>query len=84
MKIVEITIVCVILLIVAYAVCGCQQHQTKVWGKGDTTAEWKEYFGNDNTARLDYVQTNSINNLGQAVAELQVKIEELESEGAKE
>ena len=40
-------------------IAGCQEEQ-KVWGKGDPPMAYQEIFGNDPTARLNYVQTQQL------------------------
>lgn len=57
---------------------GCQESQKKVWGKGELAAGWIEFFGDDNTARLDWLQTKTINEQGQRIADLNEKIRMLE------
>ena len=52
------TVLMVILLFMAVMIGGCVEEQKAqpVWGKGELPAEHQGFFGNDNTARLDYVQ----------------------------
>jgi hypothetical protein len=55
---------CLISLLLA----GCQEQvQTKQWGQGETPISYQEFFGNDNNARLDYVQTQHIDRTTQAI-----------------
>ncbi len=50
---IAIIVVCVIMAFMS----GCDEAQQKpVWGNGELPADHQEFFGNDNTARLDYVQ----------------------------
>jgi len=76
-------VLCMI-LIVMFLVCGCQEQiqtvgeQPKVWGKGDPPADWQGYFGNDNMARLNYMQNQTIYRIGQAAAELAGRVRKLE------
>ena len=49
-----------------------------VWGKGDPPANWQKYFGNDNMARLNYIQTQTANKQGQTIAELVERVRKLE------
>lgn len=49
-----------------------------VWGKGDAPTEWQDYFGDDNMARLNYIQTQQINKQGQSLAELKERVRKLE------
>ncbi len=52
------TVLMVILLFMVVMIGGCVEEQKAqpVWGKGELPAEHQGFFGNDNTARLDYVQ----------------------------
>ena len=54
------TVLLTSLLMVVVILCGCQEEQA-TWGQGDPPADWQRMFGNDNIARLDFVQTNTIN-----------------------
>ena len=47
---------------------GCQPEQQ--WGTGEPPAEYTGFFGNDNMARLNFVQTNKINAIGQQLQAL--------------
>jgi outer membrane murein-binding lipoprotein Lpp len=73
-----------ILVLLVVLIAGCQvaqrAPQTKVWGQGDLPADWQGFFGEDNVARLDYVQTQTINKMGQAIAELAVRVRKLEAD----
>lgn len=68
-----------LMLICVSLVLGCQENQQErpVWGQGDPPDTWQEQFGNENMARLNFVQTDRINKLGQAMAESSIKIMEL-------
>ena len=66
-----------LLLTLLIALAGCQE-ENKVWGTGTLAPEWTELFGDDNTARLDWVQTQRINQSGQQIAEINVRLEKLE------
>lgn len=48
---------------------GCQpeQQSTQVWGRGELPAEYLGFFGNDNMARLNFVQTQRINQFNQQI-----------------
>lgn len=61
---------------VAVLLTGCKQK--RVWGQGDPPDNWQEFFGNNNVARLDYMQTQAINRQGQALAELVERVRKLE------
>lgn len=70
-------ILCIIVgILIVIAITGCQS-QTK-WGEGDPSLEWQGFFGNTNIARLDFVQTNTINSLGQSLAELTERVRIIE------
>ena len=43
-----------ILLLLCLLVAGCNEAQR--WGNGETPDHWQKSFGDDNTARLDFVQ----------------------------
>ena len=79
LKRMRLLIVVVVLSILAvYFVFGCQSRQKKVWGNGDLPSDWQGFFGADNVARLDFVQTNTINAQGQAIAVLAERVRKLE------
>ena len=74
-KILIILIVVTALVLIA----GCEESaKTPIWGTGETNTEWQDYFGNDNIARLDFVQTRAINEQGQAIAVLAERVRKLE------
>ena len=75
MRKIEVLIIVSILFVVAL-ISGCTEVQT--WGNGDLPDEWCGYFGDNNMARLNYVQTNSINTQGQLIAELAESVRKLE------
>ncbi len=52
------TVLMVILLFMVAMIGGCVEEQKAhpVWGKGELPDNHQQFFGNDNTARLDYVQ----------------------------
>lgn len=52
----------VAMLAVVALVWGCNEtQQRQVWGQGDPPAAWQDMFGNENIARLNFVQSNVIN-----------------------
>ncbi len=74
-----------ILIVLALVVCGCNEAQQKaVWGQGELPTGWQSFFGSDNTARLNFVQTNTINKQGQSITELAERVRLLESENPAE
>ncbi len=57
-------LVILLMLVIVSAMVGCSETaQRTVYGKGDPPAEYQTLFGNDNGARLDYVQNQAINGL---------------------
>lgn len=62
----ELCWVIVALVAIALVVCGCNEEQ-RIWGQGDLPPGWVGFFGKDNTARLDFVQTREINQAGQVI-----------------
>lgn len=50
----------------------------EIWGQGEPTAEHQKFFGNGNLSRLCFVQTQTINRQGQALAELALRVRNLE------
>ncbi len=49
-------IVAVCLIMALTSGCIEEQQVKPQWGQGDPPAAWQETFGNDNGARVDYVQ----------------------------
>ena len=76
-------IVVIILFALAYSVCGCNEKQRPKWGNGEVTEDFQTFFGNDNMARLNSVQTAKINAQGQLITELAERVRKLE-DGEKE
>ena len=68
------------LVLAAVLLFGCNEVQTKVWGQGVLPSDWQGFFGEDNVARLDYVQTQTINRQGQIIAELAARVSKLEAD----
>lgn len=56
----KLSFIVAVLAAVAFLVCGCQEEQ-KIWGQGETSTEYQEYFGNSNTARFGYVLAQTTN-----------------------
>ena len=51
----------VLLVAALVLLSGCfESQQKKVWGQGELSAEWRGYFGNSNIARLNFMQTQKI------------------------
>lgn len=70
----------VVLVAIAILVCGCQEEQkTQVWGEGELPVKWREWFGDDNGSRLDFVQVETINKQVQDVKNLATRIDKLEA-----
>lgn len=59
------------LAIVMVALTGCTESERPVYGVGELPAEYQEYFGNDNGARLDFVQNEAINQLSARIGRLE-------------
>lgn len=72
-----VTCLCFVITVLILLLCGCDKKPSKVWGEGELPVDWMFYFGDDNTARLDYVQTQRINKQGQALAELREMVRKL-------
>ena len=51
---------------------GCEEAQQQ-WGKGDPPESWQKMFGNDNIARLNFVQTQTMNQHQAIIYGLDVK-----------
>ena len=70
------------LVVLMIILTGCQSVEVipDVWGQGEPPGDWQEFFGNENMARLNWVQTQSINNQGQAIAELAERVRKLEGQ----
>jgi hypothetical protein len=67
--------ICILLAMVLAAitfsvVCGGCQEERKVWGQGEPPGDYTKWFGNDNMARLNFVQTERLNILSQQIAAL--------------
>lgn len=75
----ELCIILIILFALALLVAGCQEQQRKIYGQGNIPLDWQVYFGNDNIARLDYMQTRAINQQGQTLTELAERVRKLET-----
>lgn len=69
-----------ILLGLAFVVCGCQEAQQtqRVWGQGDPPADWQDFFGNDNISRLDFVHSQLLQRHADELVQLTDRIKELE------
>ena len=64
-----ILIVCLFMAITS----GCKESQQQpVWGKGDLPPHWTEYFGSDNGARLDYKQSQMLDEIARRVITLEI------------
>lgn len=60
------------LCLVMLFVVGCSAPR---WGDGDVSVEWDVYFGNDNLSRLNFLQTQVINDLGVRVDALEARFD---------
>ena len=75
--VVAIIIVC--LLMAAMSGCEESQQSVKVWGKGELPVEHQDFFGNDNTARLDYVQNRVLDKHGEILKIIAIRVLALEA-----
>lgn len=67
----EFAIYCYVVALILYVLAmlsGCQPEQQ--WGKGELPSDYAGFFGIDNMARLNFVQTERINLLGRQLTEL--------------
>ena len=69
----------IFIVVMAVMLAGCAEEQTK-FGEGDPPAEYIEQFGNDNAARLNYVQSQDTIKLANALASLSERVTALEPE----
>ncbi len=51
----------------------------RVWGKGELPVEHQDFFGNDNTARLDYVQNRVLDKHGAILKIIAIRVLALEA-----
>ena len=72
---IAIMLVCIAVAVLIF-LSGCQEQQR--WGQGELPENHVRFFGKSNTARLDFVQNNAINNQGQIIAELVERVRVLE------
>lgn len=78
-------IVILMIGLVLMVLAGCEeQNRSKVWGNGDLPADYVQTFGIDNTARLNFVQNQVINNHEKAITELLERVQSLEAENPAE
>lgn len=78
-------IVCFLLSVIVVACliyAGINFYRAKtmpVWGNGEIPdPNWLDYFGSDNMSRLNFQQTQALNRFGQALADIQVRLMNLE------
>lgn len=57
----ELCITMIVLACLALVACGGCEEAQQQWGKGDPPESWQNMFGNDSIARLNFVQTQTIN-----------------------
>lgn len=69
-------LVAVVAIAALCALTGCveeqQVQQSPIWGKGDLPPQWTEYFGKDNGSRMDFRQSQIIDELAKRVRTLEV------------
>ena len=52
-----------LILAAVLLLAGCvEQEKPQQWGQGNPPDRWQQTFGNDNIARLNYVQSEMLNN----------------------
>ena len=66
------TVLLASLLMLVVILSGCQEQQV-VWGVGDPPIEWQASFGNDNLARLNYVQSGILDRVQPIVYGLNIQ-----------
>ena len=66
------TIAVIIVCLIMAFTSGCGQPQQKQWGTGNPPDSWIETFGNDNGARLDWMQSQIIDKLALRVRTLEI------------
>ena len=70
----EIMLMVTVLIAMAFVVGGCQEAekpQPKVWGQGDLPTAFEDFFGNSNLSRLNYKQTEAINEISKRLLALE-------------
>ena len=55
-------VLCLAVLMLIVTGCG-ESKKRATWGQGELPPEWQEVFGADNGSRMDYVQTNKLNEI---------------------
>ena len=75
--VIAVILVCLFMAFVS----GCEESQQsmKVWGKGELPVDHQEFFGNDNTARLDYVQNRVLDKHGAILKIIAIRVLALEA-----
>ena len=76
MRKIELCLVIAILLGLSLLAAGCEK-QPK-WGQGDPPVEYQVTFGNNNLARLVFLQTERINKQNEVLVNLAERMVELE------
>jgi hypothetical protein len=66
----------VVLMMLICIITGCADDQK--YGKGDPPDEYVSMFGNDNGARLDFMQNQDIAKLAQAMNKIAIALVELD------
>lgn len=74
-----IAIVLVCLLMAFMSGCEESQQPAKVWGQGELPADHQDFFGNDNTARLDYVQNRLLDKHSAILKVIAIRVLALEA-----
>jgi hypothetical protein len=70
-----------IILVALISGCGGEQQveQAPVWGQGDLPADYQAVFGNDNIARLVYMQNQVQNRHAAVIREIAIRVLIMES-----
>ena len=54
----------IILMLAVVLIAGCgESKKREQWGQGDLPPDWQQVFGADNGSRMDFVQTNKLNEI---------------------
>jgi hypothetical protein len=64
-------IIFIVVIVLATLFAGCTESERPVYGQGNPPAEYQEVFGNENGARLDFVQNRAISELSARIGRLE-------------
>lgn len=74
-----IAVILICLAMVFLSGCIEEEQRPQQWGQGELPADHQEYFGNDNTARLDYVQNRVLDKHGAILKVIAIRVLALEA-----